>query len=104
MLRLPFWRVISEFETCLLASRKSYLTDAAHSGGAAAQPLPATRSPLSHFLSRGARKQAGDMSATAPVVKEIPEEIQIAEAKCIVEDLKKNAKDSGDSLKACQRA
>jgi hypothetical protein len=44
------------------------------------------------------------MSATAPVVKEIPEELQIAEAKCIVEDLKKNAKDSGDSLKACQRA
>ena len=73
----------------------------------AARPLSRSRrlaGPLSHFLSRGARKQADDMSATAPVVKEIPEEIQIAEAKCIVEDLKKNAKDSGDSLKACQRA
>lgn len=41
------------------------------------------------------------MSATAPVVKEVPEETQIAELKCTLADLKANAKDSGESLQVC---
>ena len=40
------------------------------------------------------------MSATAPVVKDIPEELKLKEAQTILDDLKKNAKDSEASLKA----